>query len=429
MTDIRNSKFWEWHCKQRIRDLEEINKQRAEALSLLEASVRDGDITSLDGVESPLSLSIKKHFGTSKFEMNSLWIGADQKWTCPCCGRTKYEITRLGRSGQILAKLVVHHDHMGDAMQEAFHSAFANAGTEVAQVDGFKLVERMGSAFAAFTNTLICEDCNHADVLATKHINSPSYFSFSVGQIRQFIRSRAHTTHQVNYDIVDQIWAKAKAAYDLRMDLIQKVAEASATDSHWYEPTHPTIDPTPTFELSRRRLGDLAIKEWVSAEDLFRALGPRSSFAVRDYSKWRKAKPKLAKPLPVNYLAMLRSEPTFARRWDELPDDWKCPICERNKIEVVYVAEKGKITLVIHSHHGVGKWQNSSLFCVNCMTVLLGLKREVEALAGIKLKSSYDFVSPLEIAKIIIPEPHISHKVNGAAAEALLQIILTRQLV
>lgn len=428
MTDILDSNYWKWYCEHRVRDYEEISKLRAEALSLLEASVKDGDITSLDGVESPLSRSIEAHFGTPNFEMNSLWIGADQKWTCPCCDRTKYEITRLGRGGQILAKLVVHHDHMGDAMQEAFHKEFAKAGTEVAQVDGFKLVERMGSAFAAFTNTLVCEDCNHADVLATKHINSPPYFSFSVGQIKQFIRPSAHMTHQVTYAIVDQIWVKAKAAYLLRMNLIQKVAEASATDTHWYEPTHPMIDPIPAFGLSRRRSGDSAIKEWVSPEDLFRTLGSRSSVAVRDYSKWRKGKPKAAKPLPVNFLAMLRSEPTFARRWDELSDNWKCPICERSRAEVVYVADKGKITLGLHSHRAVGAWRNAPLFCVNCMTVLLGLKHEVGELSGIELKSSYDFVSPQEITKVIISKPHTSHEVNASAAEELLQQILGRQL-
>ncbi len=428
MTDILDSNFWKWHSEHRVKDYEEISKLRAEALTLLEASVKDGDITSLDGVESPLSRSIKAHFGTSIFEMNSLWIGTDQNWICPCCDRTKFEITRLGKSGQILAKLVVHHDHMGDAMKEAFHEAFVNAGTEIAQVDGFKLVERMGSAFAAFTNTLICEDCNHADVLATKHIYAPSYFSFSIGQIKQFILPRPHTTHRVTYDIVDTIWIKAKAAYHLRMNLIQRVAEASATDSHWYEPTHPKIDPTPTFELSHRRSGDSAIKEWVSTEDLFRTLGPRSSIAVRDYSKWRKGKPKAAKPLPVNFLAMLRSEPTFARRWDELPDNWKCPVCERSKIEVVYVADKGKVTLGLHSHRAVGAWQNAPMFCVNCMTVLLGLKHEVEELSSIELKSSYDFVSPQEITKVIISKPHTSHEVNASAAEELLQQILSRQL-
>lgn len=427
MTDILDSNFWRWYRKHRPIDFEGENKLRAEVLALLIEGVKDGDITSLDGVDSPLSRRITTHFGTSSFEMNSLWIGASQEWICPCCDRTKFEISRMGKSEQILAKLVVHHDHMGDALQEAFHKAFAEMGTEVAQVDGFKLVERMGNAFAAFTNTLICEDCNHADVLATKHIHAPPYFSFSVGQIRQFIRPRAHMPHQVTYAIVDQIWTKAKAAYHLRMSLIQKVAEASATDSHWYEPTHPTIDPTPTFGLSRRRLGDSAIKEWVSTEDLFRTLGPRSSVAVRDYSKWRKGKPKAGKPLPVNFLAMLRSEPIFASRWDELPDNWKCPVCERSKVEIVYVAEKGKVTLGLHSHWAVGAWRNAPSFCVNCMTVLLGLKHEVEALSGIGLKSSYDFVSPQEITKIIISKPHTSHEVNASAAEELLHRILSRQ--
>lgn len=426
MSDIFDSTFWKWYSKHRLNDLNEINRLRAEALSILVASVKSGEITSLDGVESPLSTRIKAHFGFANFEMNSLWIGTDQKWICPCCDRPKHEIVRLGKSGQILAKLVVHHDHMGDAILESFHSEFVKAGTEVAQVEGYKLVERMGGAFAAFANTLICEDCNHADVLATKHIKSPPYFSFSVGQIKQFIRASAHQTHQVEYRVVDQIWVKAKAAYELRMSLIKTVAQAAATDAHWYEPTHPTIDPIPALGLSRYKIGEAAIREWVSTEDLSRALGPRSSIATRDYSKWRKVKPKVAKALPGNYLAMLRTDSVFAKRWDALPNNWKCPICERNKVEIVYIADKGKVTFGVHSHNSGGAWRNASLFCVNCMTVLLGLKHEVEALSGERLKSSYDFVSPQEVASLIVCKPHIAHEVNGKAAENLLQIILNR---
>lgn len=425
MADILESRFWAWHRRHRPVGVAE-NELRSEAFDLLVECIKSGEITSLDSVESPTSYQIAAHFGTTEFEMNSLWIGADQDWKCPCCDRTKFEIARLGKSGQILAKLVVHHDHMGDAMQEAFHKAFAEAGTEVAQVDGLKLVERMGSAFAAFTNTLVCEDCNNADVLATKHIDAPPYFSFSVGQMRLFIQPRAHTTHLVNYDIVNQIWIRAETAYRLRMSLIQQVAEASATDKHWYEPTSPMVDPTPTFGLSHRRLGDSAISEWMSTETLFRVLGQSTSASARDYSKWRKVRSKAAKPLPTNYLAMLRSEPVFATRWDELPTDWKCPVCERNKTEIVYVGGKGKIIFGVHSHNAIGTWCNAQCLCVNCMTVLLGLKHEVEAQAGITLKSSYGFVAPQEISKIILPKPHAAHGVDAHSAEKLLERILER---
>lgn len=54
------------------------------------------------------------------------------------------------QEGQILAKLVVHHDHMGEAMKAAFHSAFEVAGTRMEQIDGWRLVERMERCRCAY---------------------------------------------------------------------------------------------------------------------------------------------------------------------------------------------------------------------------------------------------------------------------------------
>ena len=83
---------------------------RKEAMAALVESVKTGDITSLDGVESPLSERIRARHGVTDFEMNSNWVGSSQDWICPCCGRSKFQVSRVGKKGQILAKLVVHHD-------------------------------------------------------------------------------------------------------------------------------------------------------------------------------------------------------------------------------------------------------------------------------------------------------------------------------
>ena len=142
----------------------------------LEAAVESGELVSLDGIRSPLSRRILEFHAAQTIQMNSSWVCTAQDWKCPCCKRSKFEISRVGQRGQVLAKLVVHHDHMGQAMEEAFHAAFKAAGTTTAQVEGMLLVERMGKAFAAFDDILVCEDCNNADTAAKRMVGEPPHF-------------------------------------------------------------------------------------------------------------------------------------------------------------------------------------------------------------------------------------------------------------
>ena len=319
-----NSRFWDWYVRHRPFTLDEEQTLRQEALTILVDCVNSGEIASLDGTLTPLAKRISAHHGVDDFEMNSNWICASQDWVCPCCERSKFQISRIGRKRQILAKLVIHHDHMGEALEAAFHCAFESAGTGVEQVEGRRLVERMQRAFAAYEEVLICEDCNNADTEAKKIAGSPEYFSFSIGQITQFISSCVHQPHRVDALKVAYIWQQAQPAYDLRMQLIRSVAHAAATDAHWYEPYPRGTHAIPVLGM-RSESGDHAIRQWVSSEQLIKELGPKAPRSIANLSRWRNVSQKAGKPLPANFLAMLRSEEVCARAWDSVPEDWRCP--------------------------------------------------------------------------------------------------------
>lgn len=328
--DIFSSRFWRWHSEHHPFTFDESLRQ--EALEILTASISAGEVSSLDGIDSPMSRRIKVRHGRDEFEMNSNWICSSQAWRCPCCGRDKYQVSRIGTQGQILAKLVVHHDHMGEALKAAFHSEFEAAGTNTAQVDGRRLVERIGAAFAAYEEVLVCEDCNNADTRAIKLAGKPAFFSFSPGQIRQFIRSRNHSPHEVDVNAAIQLWHAAKPAYELRMRLIHEVAHAAATDSHWYEPYAYTMKPIPVLG---NRPGDDAILKWASITSVCDALGPKPKAKARNLSRWRTIAPKPGRDLPKNFLAMLLSDDVRAHIWESVADGWHCPICRRSKRETV----------------------------------------------------------------------------------------------
>lgn len=413
------SRFWQWHLAHEERDHTKQQALGVEALEILIDSISTGEITSFDGIQSPLSQKIKEHHHYADFEMNSNWIGSSQNWACPCCGRSKFEISRLGNKGQILAKLVVHHDHMSDALHAAFHEEFKNAGTNLEQKEGLRLVERIGGAFAAYEEVLICEDCNNADTEGKKIASTPSYFSFSITQIRSFISSQSHSQHRVNGEIAVKMWQQAKPAYDLRMSLIRTVATAAATDSHWYEPFPRRTPAIPVFGFALRA-GDVAIRDWISTEKLFKALGPHRNLIDRNLSRWRTVSRKVGKTLPKNYLPMLRSEEAFANAWDRVPQDWQCPTCLRSKTEVVYVGDRGKINFYVRTVSRRGDWTGNEVICNHCASILASLRLELSALTGVETWNVYEYVSPKELAKIVIPRAHSHHQVEAKEAEALV---------
>lgn len=398
---------------------------RSEALAALVESIRAGDVTSLDGAESPLSKRIAAHHGAAEFEMNSNWVGTPQTWECPCCARSKFQISRIGKKGQVLAKLVVHHDHMGEAMKAAFHSAFEAAGTNVEQVNGLKLVEHMGRAFAAYEEVLVCEDCNNADAEAKKIADSPPYFSFSLGQIRRFIIAGEQRPHQIDGAQARLAWQEARAAYELRMKLITAVARAAATDAHWYEPHARTAEPIPVFGISRIGV-EQEISQWVSPEPLLKALGASRKISTPNLSRWRQNTQKPGKAPPENYLAMLRSEESHGRSWDSLPEDWCCPICQRKKHELVYVGERGKVIFAIKLATGRGSWVAFKKICNHCESTLMSLKREGVEIAGKQTRDSYSFVEPEELSSIISARPHSAHVIDRTKAENLLELVIRR---
>lgn len=395
------------------------NDEYREGLKLLVDCVDSGEITFLDSQNSPVAREILETHGERRFEMNSNWVGSPQDWACPCCLRTKLQISRVGKKEQILAKCVIHHDHMGDVLEEAFNAEFVAAGTDIEQVEGRKLIDRMSSAFAAYDAILVCEDCNNADTAAKKVLAVPREFSFSISQIRGFIQVRNHQPHSINHSSAQNAWEAAKPAFVLRMRIIKAVAKAAATDTHWFERYPRKFEPVPVYGHGERSLPK--ISKWFSSDALIEALGMQTKVSKANVSRWREGTRKRGKPVPANYLAMLKSVEYKADNWDSLPDDWACPICRRSKPQIVYVGEQGQVRFNVAT---TGRaWPEAPKICGHCSKIHMALKSEVKSHLG-DFRDSYSFVSPSELAGIILPIAHADHQVRPAEAKCLLDKIL-----
>jgi len=393
-----------------------------EALGVLVASINAGTVLDFDGVGSMNGRALReKHGHDCPIEMNWNWKGSPQGWLCPCCGRSKVEISRLGSKGQILAKLVVHHDHMNLALRRAFHTAFEVAGTDVEQAGGAELVTRIAAAFAAYTEVLVCEDCNNADGDAKRALGLPSDFSFVVSHIRSFIRPVPHRPHQIDQQAALATWELAKPAFALRMRIILAIAKAAATDRHWYEPHQGPGDPVPVYGRRRGVSGDLHVGRWIPTDSLEKALGPVQALPSRNLARWRtEARPR-GRTLPKNYVALLRSNAHDASRWDEVPQEWRCPTCKRSKYEVTYVGAQGQIIFLLSRTPGrrIG-WPDA--VCNHCFSVLASLKLELSEYLDLPI--SFAHLTPDTLSSILLPAPHSPHSVRPRqAAELVDQIV------
>lgn len=398
---------------------------RANGLKLLVECIDKGEISRLDSCNSPISRAIMKHHGATVFEMNSNWALSPQDWRCPCCRRSKLEISRVGQHGQILAKSVAHHDHMGEVLRRAFNDQFVASGMALEQVDGLELVRRMSLAFSAYDEILICEDCNNADANAKRMHDIPKDFSFSIGQICSFITVRNHQAHSIDVENAYQAWLAAEKAYLLRMRIVAAVAKAAATDRHWYEPNGKLQERYPVLGCDGRY--DPCLFDWFATTEVLDALGAKTKVSKPNLRKWRTDPKPPGKPLPSNYLALLLSDSSHARRWNGLAHDWSCPVCLRSKHDLVYIEKKGNISWHLHQlPKHAGNWGGNGFICNHCFSTLMSLKSEIATYANESF-IIYDIVTPAEVANIIIPRPHSLHAIKAGNADFLVKAIFSEE--
>jgi hypothetical protein len=170
---------------------------------------------------------------------------------------------RVTRQDVLFAKLELHHDHIHEYISNKLKSHFGNdwprkipKGTYDLEHLGSLLIER-------FENTIVCADCNSADAEAKKRIPGiHSSFSFRVEEIRQFIRAKPNTPHEISTDKAIAIWQDQAQDFQLRLNLAEQLfghiirGEVSRTPNIYLE-RDPTAAGHFRCELRNRTSNDL----------------------------------------------------------------------------------------------------------------------------------------------------------------------------
>lgn len=392
------------------------------------AAIRNGELTSMDGVMSPISLALVSRLSTMEFDMNSWWVETPQNYTCPACGREKIDIARLNTKDEIMCHLVEHHDHMKDVLKRRFQEISVLRTVVVADEHAEKFAKRSATMISAYENTLICVDCNNADVTAKKAAVTHRDFSFSPQELLRIIKPMPNKPHEIDINIAKTIWTEQQDTFALRMEIADRIAEIAANNEHWFQ--HGDFNCNPDL-IYHRASALIAHKGAYGILALLK--GPQKPKPVRSASAWREmsySSPSLPPTLNERNHAGQVGHP---KAWDMVNEDWKCPGCQRNKQEIVRKNKDGEwmFSVVKQSYFdSESQWnRKESITCGDCLETAKNLGKEAASRARVTKQIGYSSQASIqEIKRCVIPLKHTRHNIDNNEAELLLRNITHRIL-
>ena len=190
-----------------------------------------------------LMVRLMRDLGASDLGAFGNFFEVEPDWRCPCCFRSKPEMARLDKNGNLLCSIHWHHDHFSDYISSSIREVL---GQEMGAWAAIR------DSFVRFPGTLICNDCNVAEPVAKNIVAAPEQFSFTPYEIASFIIVDMNAPHRLDAE-------RAHEAYDAAipaMKLISKRLRA-INDAVRSEPSSP---PEAIAAAAARVVNDLRRK-------------------------------------------------------------------------------------------------------------------------------------------------------------------------
>ncbi|ARL21174.1 hypothetical protein [Burkholderia pseudomallei] len=404
-------------------DLEDGKTSYKEAKQRFFDLVASGSV-SLDGVMSPLTRALAERFGAESVDMTFGWACTPMEWTCPACGRSKPEIVRLNTNGHLMCRLVEHHDHMKDLVKAEFERQCKAQKVIVADEFARRFAARASQMVSAYDNAIICDDCNAADPMAKAAVGTHKDFSFSPQEIRRFVRPRPNAPHEIDVEEATRIWHGHEQTFALRLKIVERIAHIAATNTHWYQELPYSQRAESVYQHAEFMQSSYGVPGAI-----YELAGDKRRPPPEDVSAWRRVvhKRPSVRPRPedVDYLAKV----SFAKDWNKVDDAWRCPTCDRRKVETVRKSNKGDWSFVLsdRSFYAPGERYDCkrAVVCGDCGLLASQLGKEACLMAGAVTASNYArFLLVSDIALVVRPQPHGRHNVkNDLADELVLRLV------
>lgn len=367
----------------------------------------------LDGIDSEHTLNTQKlvkQFGANGVDMNINWALRSFDWKCPCCNRSKSQIVRLNKHGDLICHLHEHHDHTPDIAKELFTLASTRKTVVVADKESEKFVKKISNAFESYSPTVVCPDCNSADTSAKKIAQTHMWFSFSPMDIERMIEVRDNREHTVKIEKAIEIWNAKQATFHRRIELIKEFIEIAANKNDWYEPNK---------KLNFKDFREFHEIPWEMHSWLY-TTKDYSKKIIKNRSEWR------IKPKNKIHTYPTEREIEFAIKtsvypYHAIPDDWRCPICNRSKYETFQKSKKqnqwGMRCEEVIFYDG-----KRASICYECLLTIRDVKNELNGTRN----AAPEMITIEEAKSFILSKPHNKHSIKNDVLDKLLNILKDR---
>jgi rubredoxin len=372
-------------------------------------------VIGLDGVMSPQTLGLLARFGTDRADMTEWWAMTPQTWICPGCDRSKPDLVRLNAHGELMCRLVEHHDHMGDALEDRFVFHSTTRDEVVATQLGKKFAARSAPMVSAYDNTIVCNDCNNADADAKRLVGAPRHLSFSPREIRRFINPRANEPHHIDVAVAQTVLSEILPTFAVRMRFINGIARIAASDEHWFQ---SSADASSAAHVIKSARWKAAVRGHTGGFELL--CGNRRA-PNNSVSAWRQKRQPIPRKRPTDRQIEHVAKVESFDNWQCVSDDWTCPGCDRSKVHVIR-PKTGTTTFRFTAQprtfrpEGTEQKQNRAVVCGDCWEVGIALGKEACSVAGAKLDQYLRLVRLSEVRDLVVPQPHGRHNIDAEAA-------------
>jgi len=363
----------------------------------------------MDGVMSPLTTCMIRKFGANGVDMTSWWAMTPPGWTCVGCGRRKEEIARLNQNGDLMCRLVEHHDHMRDLLKEEFARISSSQESVVADELAEHFAKRSATMISAYDNAVVCDDCNSVDSKAKKLVGAPKAFSFSPAEIRRFVIATPNRAHALNEELATEIWLAGKATFELRLKIAKRIATIGAKNEHWFQKGTCDSDP----ETIRSRFRAIADSHQVYGL-VDRLCGSKRSSDAVDPASWRNTIHPPATRFPTAGEIAHITRVSHASAWSRVSDDWACPSCRRSKAQTIRMTNRDTwgiaLQTIAYRDPNGSRWGKKDILCADCSLTAQHMGKEAAARIGITDARYSILVEVAEVSRVVMPQEHARHR-------------------
>ena len=326
-----------------------------------------------------------------------------------------------------MCHLVEHHDHVKDLLEKRFQEISSAQNEVVADGAAKRFANRASAMVSAYENTVICSDCNTADPDAKRAIGADKNFSFSAAELRRIVRPRPNDSHVLDLAAAREIWESHRKSFDLRMKIVQRIAEIAATNTHWFQESDPRSRPEQIKEIATT-----AARAHVSLtyNAILELCGTRRTNKTASANSWRTRRYAPAKVPPSDREIEHAAKVDCHTAWQLVPDSWTCEGCRRSKRETVRPSKQSPWFFKAENRHlcnpSDAENPRPHWLCEDCCWTARELGREAARIHGLNISSYSRYVTLHELASIVQARPHAMHVIRNALAEQVLEAVARR---